>query len=296
MNQSVFSSSKVQKKSEFVGSLRHTFEIMEGKSKMSSAENAIEIENLIVSYHHKPVLWDIQLSLPAGQIIGIIGPNGSGKTTLLKSIMGLLPLDSGTVRFFGKPIKEVRGRLSYVPQRESVDWDFPANVRDVVLMGRYRKDNLFKRLSKEDHRIANEAIEKVGLTDLAKRQIAQLSGGQQQRVFIARALAQQADIYLMDEPFVGVDAATEDAILKLLAEMRDEGKTVIIVHHDLQTAYSTFDWVVLLRTRLIASGPKSEVFTAKNLQNAYGGKLSILSRLGDILSEEEIELGEKEPS
>lgn len=258
----------------------------------TSNEPVIQVQNLTVSYHHKPVLWDVNFALPQGQIIGVIGPNGSGKTTLLKSIMGLLPVDTGEVRLFGLPLKKVRGRISYVPQRESVDWDFPANIEDVVLMGRYRKDNLFKPLNKRDKEIAKEAMEQVGLLDLAKRPIAQLSGGQQQRVFIARALAQQADLYLMDEPFVGVDAATEDAILKLLTKMRDEGKTVIIVNHDLQTAYSFFDSIVLLRTRLIAAGPKQEVFTTKNLQDAYGGRLSVLSRIGDLMEREELNINE----
>ena len=258
----------------------------------TSVEPVIQVQNLTVSYHHKPVLWDVNFALPQGQIIGVIGPNGSGKTTLLKSIMGLLPIDTGNVKLFGLPLKKVRGRISYVPQRESVDWDFPANIEDVVLMGRYRKDNLFKPLNKRDKEIAKEAMEQVGLLDLAKRPIAQLSGGQQQRVFIARALAQQADLYLMDEPFVGVDAATEDAILKLLTKMRDEGKTVIIVHHDLQTAYSFFDSIVLLRTRLIAAGPKQEVFTTKNLQDAYGGRLSVLSRIGDLMEREELNINE----
>ena len=253
-------------------------------------DTAIRVQNLTVSYQHKPVLWDIHFRLPKGQIIGVIGPNGSGKTTLLKSIMGLLPLDSGQIELFGQPIKKVRGRLSYVPQRESVDWDFPATIQDVVLMGRYRKDNLFRPLKKRDYEIAREAIDKVGLLDLSDQQISQLSGGQQQRVFIGRALAQQAELYLMDEPFVGVDAATEDAILKLLGEMRDQGKTVIIVHHDLQTAYSFFDSIVLLRTRLVACGPKKEVLTTRNLQDAYGGRLSVLSRIGELIEREEIDI------
>ncbi len=251
---------------------------------------AIRIKELTVSYQHKPVLWNINLKLPSSQIIGIIGPNGSGKTTLLKSIMGLLPLDSGHVDFFGEPLKNMRGKISYVPQRESVDWDFPATIYDVVLMGRYRSNNLFRRLKAADHAIAKEAIEKVGLSDLQNRHIGQLSGGQQQRVFLARALAQEADIYLMDEPFVGVDAATEDAILRILAEMRKQGKTLIIVHHDLQTAFQTFDWIVLLRTRLIANGPTKEVFTAENLQEAYGGRLSVLSRIGELMQKEELDL------
>ena len=168
-------------------------------------EKSIEVHNLTVSYHSKPVLWDVDFSLPTGKIVGIVGPNGSGKTTMLKTIMGLMKPDSGYTEIFGQPLDNVRERVSYVPQRESVDWDFPADVMDVVLMGRYRKNNLFRRISKEDKRIATEALEKVNLLEFAHRQISQLSGGQQQRVFIARSLAQQADIYLMDEPFVGVD-------------------------------------------------------------------------------------------
>lgn len=262
--------------------------------KESEQGPVVKVENLTVSYLHKPVLWDINFELPKGQITGVIGPNGSGKTTLLKSIMGLLPADSGKIELFGNPLKKVRSRISYVPQRESVDWDFPATIEDVVLMGRYRKENLFRRLKKEDHEIAREAMEQVGLLDLAKNPISELSGGQQQRVFLARALAQQADLYLMDEPFVGVDAATEDAILKLLSKMRDAGKSVIIVHHDLQTAYSFFDHIVLLRTRLIGAGPKNDVFTTQNLQDAYGGRLSVLSRIGDLIQKEELNIKKPE--
>ena len=254
-------------------------------------DKSIEVHNLTVSYHSKPVLWDVDFTLPKGKIIGIVGPNGSGKTTMLKTIMGLLDADSGYTQIFGQPLDKVRERVSYVPQRESVDWDFPADVMDVVLMGRYRKNNLFKRITKEDRRIATEALEKVNLLEFAHRQISQLSGGQQQRVFIARSLAQQADIYLMDEPFVGVDAATEDAILKLLRDMKNEGKTVVIVHHDLQTA---FDWIVLLNTRLVAAGPKEEVFTKELLQEAYGGRLTVLSKLGDIIGSTEFPLREPE--
>jgi manganese/zinc/iron transport system ATP- binding protein len=211
---------------------------------------------------------------------------------MLKTVMGLMKPDSGYTEIFGQPLDKVRERVSYVPQRESVDWDFPADVMDVVLMGRYRKNNLFKRITKEDRRIATEALEKVNLLEFADRQISQLSGGQQQRVFIARSLAQQAEIYLMDEPFVGVDAATEDAILKLLRDMKNEGKTVVIVHHDLQTANEYFDWIVLLNTRLVAAGPKEEVFTKELLQEAYGGRLTVLSKLGDLISDTEFPLRE----
>lgn len=257
-------------------------------------KTALEVHNLTVSYNRRPVLWDIDFSLPEGQLIGIIGPNGSGKTTLLKSVMGLVAPSSGYVRVFDRPLDEVRQRVSYVPQRESVDWDFPTDVQDVVLMGRYRRSNLLRRLGRRDREIAREALAKVGMSEFAGRQISQLSGGQQQRVFIARSLAQQADLYVMDEPFAGVDAASEDAILGLLADMKQQGKTVIIVHHDLQTASQFFDWIVLLNTRLVAAGPVSEVLTAGNLQAAYGGQLTILSRVADLVRERDFPLREKQ--
>lgn len=246
---------------------------------------SIETHNLTVSYNRRPVLWDVDFTLPEGRLIGIIGPNGSGKTTLLKSIMGLVPADSGYVKLFDRPLEEVRTRISYVPQRESVDWDFPVSVREVVQMGRYRRSNLLKRLSRQDKDIVRDALEKVGLQEFAGRQISQLSGGQQQRVFIARALAQQADMYLMDEPFAGVDAASEQAILSLLTEMRAAGKTVLMVHHDLQTVRQYFDWIVLLNTRLIACGPVETAFTEDNLRQAYGGQLTILSKVADLVKE-----------
>ena len=257
-------------------------------------QTALEVHNLTVSYNRRPVLWDIDFSLPEGHLIGIIGPNGSGKTTLLKSIMGLVPPASGYVRLFDRPLGEVRARISYVPQRESVDWDFPTTVMDVVRMGRYRRSNLLRRLSRQDKDIAAAALEKVGMETFAGRQISQLSGGQQQRVFIARWLAQQADLYLMDEPFAGVDAASEEAILQLLSTMKKEGKTVIIVHHDLQTASQFFDWIVLLNTRLVAAGPVTEVLTTTNLQEAYGGQLTILSKVADIVQERDFPLREKQ--
>lgn len=255
---------------------------------------SIEVHNLTVAYNRKPVLWDIDFRLPEGKLVGIIGPNGSGKTTLLKSVMNLVPASSGYVRIFDRKLDEVRNRISYVPQRESVDWDFPASVMDVVMMGRYRRDNIFRRLGKKDRSLAKEALEKVNMLEYARRQISQLSGGQQQRVFIARSLAQEADLYLMDEPFAGVDAATEASILDLLQSMKQAGKTVVVVHHDLQTASEYFDWIVLLNTRLIAAGPLEEVFTGELLQEAYGGKLTILSRIRDLIQEKNFPLREKD--
>ncbi|SFT52318.1 manganese/zinc/iron transport system ATP-binding protein [Lishizhenia tianjinensis] len=254
---------------------------------------SLEAHNLTVAYDKVPVLWDIDFELPTGKIIGIIGPNGSGKTTLLKTIMGLIKPASGYVKVFEQDLDEVRQRVAYVPQRESVDWDFPASVQDVVEMGRYRKNSLFRRLTQTDKEIVANAIEKVKLTAFKDRQISQLSGGQQQRVFIARALAQGADIFFMDEPFVGVDATTETAILDLLTTMRDEGKTVVIVHHDLQTVSGYFDHLVLLNTRVIACGPTAEVLTQENLSNAYGGQLTLLSKIQSIIKEKEFPIREK---
>ncbi len=254
---------------------------------------AIEAHNLTASYDKQPVLWDVDFKIPEGNIVGILGPNGSGKTTLLKAAMGILPVDSGFVKMFDKTLAEVRDRVSYVPQRQSVDWDFPATVMDVALMGRYKKGRLFGRLSNLDKTIASDALKRVGMYEYKTRQISALSGGQQQRVFIARSLAQQADIYLMDEPFVGIDASSEEAIVRLLKEMRDEGKTVVIVHHDLHTALDFFDWVVMLNTRLVASGPLAETLTEDNLRKTYGGKLTLLSQIADLVREKEFPIREK---
>lgn len=249
---------------------------------------ALEVHDLTVTYHRKPVLWNIDLTLPKGKLIGIVGPNGAGKSTLIKACMGLLPLASGFVEIFEKPLTEIRSRVSYVPQRESVDWDFPASVYDVVAMGRYGKRGLFKRLRPADKDIIESSIRKVGLESFKNRQISQLSGGQQQRVFLARALAQEADLYFMDEPFAGVDAATERAILDLLQEMSAAGKTVVVVHHDLQTVENFFDWVILLNLRLVASGPINEVFTPEMLQQTYGGRLTVLSEVSDLIRRKDL--------
>ncbi len=248
--------------------------------------DALEVHDLTVSYDNKPVLWDIDFTLPQGEMIGILGPNGSGKTTLLKAIMDLIEKDSGQVTLFNRQLDKVRHKISYVPQRESIDWDFPASVYDVALMGRYGKRGLFKSFSKEDHRVTMKSLEKVGLNGYKNRQISQLSGGQQQRVFLARALAQEAELYIMDEPFAGVDAATENAIVELLKGMKQESKTLIVVHHDLQSVITYFDWLVLLNKRLVAAGPASGVFTRENLEAAYGGQLDILSKITNQIKKE----------
>lgn len=246
---------------------------------------AIEVHDLTVSYQRKPALWGVDFSLPAATMTGIIGPNGAGKSTLLKAMMGLIPVDSGYTRIMGHAIEEWRDRVAYVPQRGSVDWDFPASVLDVVLMGRFKKRGLFKRITPADREFALHCLEKVGMQEFRKRQISQLSGGQQQRVFIARALAQQADVYMLDEPFAGIDATTEQTIFDLLCTMRTEGKTITVVHHDLESAYRYFDWIILLNTQLVASGPKEEIFKPEYLRKTYGGKLNILSSVGELLAE-----------
>jgi manganese/zinc/iron transport system ATP- binding protein len=251
-----------------------------------SAPPPLEVHDLTVAYHTKPVLWDVDVTIPEGKLVAIVGPNGAGKSTLLKTALGLVPASSGFVRIFGRPAREARNSYAYVPQRESVDWDFPARVRDVVLMGRYGGLGWLRRPKREDREAADRAIERVGLTGLADRQISLLSGGQQQRTFLARALAQDAPLYLMDEPFAGVDAPTERAILGLLQDLRDRGRTVVCVHHDLQTVPDYFDWVCLLNLRLVASGPVEETFTPDNLQRTFGGRLSILEKAATSLLEE----------
>lgn len=239
--------------------------------------NALEVRDLTVAYREKPVLWDIDLTVPAGVLMAIVGPNGAGKTTLIKSILSLLKPAAGQVDIFGKPYARQRSLVGYVPQRGSVDWDFPTSVLDVVMMGRYGALGWIKRPGKQDKEMALEALGKVAMQDFASRQISQLSGGQQQRVFLARALVQQADLYFMDEPFQGVDAKTERAIIGILKDLRSAGKTVVVVHHDLQTVPEYFDWVTLLNVRCIASGEVGEVFTEQNLRLAYGGRVAFKS-------------------
>ncbi len=238
---------------------------------------------MTVAYHRRPVLWDISLTVPEGSLVGIVGPNGAGKSTLIKAALGLIPLASGRVRFYGEPYARQRPRVGYVPQRESVDWDFPVTVEDVVLMGTYGRLGWIRRPGSSERDLTRQCLEQVGLADFRNRQIRQLSGGQQQRVFLARALAQDAKIYFMDEPFAGVDAATEAAILALLQSLRDGGKTVIVVHHDLPTVRKYFDHVILVNMRLIAVGPIDTTFTNENLQKTYGGRLTILDQAAEAV-------------
>ncbi len=257
---------------------------------MSTATAAppVEIHDMTVAYQRKPVLWDIDLTVSEGKLVGIVGPNGAGKSTLIKAALGLVPLVSGKVEFYGKAYRQQRHLVGYVPQRESVDWDFPVSALDVVLMGTYGRLGWVRRPGRRERSDAAECLDRVGMADYAGRQIRQLSGGQQQRVFLARALAQDALIYFMDEPFVGVDAATEQAIVRLLHSLRERGKTVMVVHHDLQTVPDYFDHVILLNMRLVASGPTETTFTTENLQKTYGGRLTILDEAAEA-----VRLGER---
>ncbi len=242
------------------------------------APPAVEVTDLTVAYRDRPALWDVDLEVPAGKLMAVMGPNGAGKTTLIKAILGLVGTAAGRVLIHGRPYAEQRRLVGYVPQRGSVDWDFPTTVLDVTMMGRYGELGWLRRPGRRDRELARAALAKVGMDEFAGRQIAQLSGGQQQRVFLARALLQDAQVYFMDEPFQGVDARTERAIVDLLKELRTLGRTVIVVHHDLQTVTEYFDWITLLNVRRIASGPVAEAFTAENLRLAYGGRVEFLQR------------------
>lgn len=244
----------------------------------------LSVHDMTVAYRRKPVLWNVDLDLPGGALIGLVGPNGAGKSTFIKAALDLVPRVSGEVRVFGEPYAKVRRRVGYVPQRESVDWDFPVTVLDVVTMGRYAHAGWCRPVRRSDTDAAREALARVGLADFAHRQISQLSGGQQQRTFLARALVQDADLYLMDEPFAGVDAATERAIIELLRTLRSAGKTALVVHHDLQTVPGYFDHVVLLNLRIVAHGPTAAVFTPENLHKTYGGRLTLLDQAAQLVA------------
>lgn len=242
---------------------------------------AVEVEDLTVAYDARPVLWDIDLKIPQGQLMAVVGPNGAGKTTLIKAMLGLLKPVTGAVRFLdgSSNIRDLKNQIGYVPQSGSVDWDFPATVLDVVLMGCYGKLGWIRRPHKAGMELARQTLAKVGMQDYANRQISQLSGGQQQRVFLARALAQEAKVYFMDEPFKGVDAQTERAIIALLKDLKEQGKTVVVVHHDLQTVPDYFDWVTLINLRVVACGPVEEVFHEENLKKTYHNSAALLRRV-----------------
>lgn len=250
-----------------------------------SPESPLSIHDMTVAYDRRPVLWDIEYEAPTGgRLIAIVGPNGAGKSTLIKACLGLLPTASGLIEIYGEPYRKQRSIVGYVPQRETVDWDFPVSALDVVCMGRYGLIGWCRPVSRRHREAARECLAKVGLSGLESRQIRRLSGGQQQRVFLARALAQEAHLYFMDEPFAGVDAATERAIVDVLRDLRDSGRTVICVHHDLQNVPEYFDEVILLNMRVVASGPVRETFTEENLLKTYGGRLTLLDEAANALA------------
>ena len=249
-----------------------------------SADSPLSIHAMTVAYDRRPVLWDVDLDIPPGSLVGIVGPNGAGKSTLVKAAIDLVPTLSGRVRIFGKPFQRRRRMVGYVPQRESVDWEFPVTALDVACMGLYDRIGWCRPVNRAARERGMEALDRVGLADVAHRQISRLSGGQQQRTFLARALVQDAHLYLMDEPFAAVDAATEESIVELLRGLRATGRTAVVVHHDLQTVRRYFDQVLLLNTRVIAFGPTEEVFTPEHLQATYGGKLTLLEEASEALS------------
>ena len=240
----------------------------------------VELHDVTVAYGRRPVLWNVDLSIREPCLFGVIGPNGAGKSTLLKAVLGLVPLTGGSVQLFGQPLASVRGRVGYVPQRETVDWNFPVSVMDVVLMGTYSRLGWLRRPAAADRALARESLDRVGLGDLGDRQIGRLSGGQQQRVFLARALAQQADIYFLDEPMAGVDVRSQEQIFQVLAGLREQGKLVVVVHHDLRTVAAWFDAVALIDMRLVAAGPTADVLTPDNLRRTYSGTVDVLDQVG----------------
>jgi manganese/zinc/iron transport system ATP- binding protein len=252
------------------------------------ATSPLSIHDLTVAYNRKPVLWDIEYEAPDRQLIAIVGPNGAGKSTLLKAVLGLVPAASGLVEVYGRPVARQRRLIGYVPQRGSVDWDFPVSAEEVVAMGLYGRIGWLRPVARRHRATARACLDQVGMADYADRQISQLSGGQQQRVFLARALAQEARLYFMDEPFAGVDAATETAIVDVLRRLRSEGRTVIVVHHDLQSVPEYFDHVLLLNGRVIAAGPVAQAFTTQNLRRTYGGRLTLLEDAATALARERI--------
>ena len=240
---------------------------------------ALQIEDLTVAFNSRPALWDVDLEVPEGVLMAIVGPNGAGKTTLIRAALDLIPRAAGTVRIFGEPVARARRLTGYVPQRGSVDWDFPTTVQDVVMMGLYGRLGWLRRPGAAERQRTRQALEQIGIADLATRQISQLSGGQQQRTFLARALVQDAQLYFMDEPFAAVDAITERAIVTLLQELRGRGRTVVVVHHDLQTVPDYFDQVTLLNVEIIASGPTAAVYSEDNLRRTFGGRVAGIARV-----------------
>jgi len=244
----------------------------------------LSVHSLTVAYDHRPVLWDVEYDAPNASLVAIVGPNGAGKSTLMKAALALVPLAAGEVRFWGKPFKEVRDRVAYVPQRESVEWDFPISALDVVAMGTYRRLGWFRRVGAKERALSMRCLDRLGIADLGSRQISELSGGQQQRVFLARALAQDAELYLMDEPLTGVDAATEESIIRVLRDLRSQGRTVLAVHHDLSTVPAYFDHVLMINGRVVSAGTVQQAFTPETLRTTYAGRLTPMERAAHALS------------
>ena len=243
---------------------------------------SVSVKGLSVSYERKRVLSNIFLEIKTGEVIGVVGPNGAGKSTLFKAILGLIEINTGLIKIFGKDPEDIRKEVAYVPQKNDVDWSFPATVMDIVLMGRYPFKGVFQRISKEDKTIAEEALVEVGMEAFHDRQIGELSGGQQQRVFLARALCQNAQVFFLDEPFVGVDILTEEKIIFILKKLAAQGKSLLVVHHDLSSVHDYFDEVILLNQRLIAYGPTETTFNDENIKRTYGGQLPVLHKMGEI--------------
>lgn len=280
---SLFSGREADDKTDSSGSRPGVAGVVPADGREHPSDSPLSIHDMTVAYHRRPVLWDVDYDAPAGRLIAVVGPNGAGKSTLIKACLDLVPRASGRVRFFGTTLGRSRLRVGYVPQRESVDWDFPVSALDVVTMGLYGRIGPLRPVGRRHREQAREALDALGMADFADRQISRLSGGQQQRVFLARALVQEAELYLMDEPLTGVDAATEQAIIELLRRLRDQGRTVLVVHHDLPTVASYFDEVVLLNMRIVAAGPVEQVFTPENLQKTYGGRLTLLDEAAQAL-------------
>ncbi len=252
----------------------HVSLIDEAEEAPAFEQSPFAVREMTVSYGATPAVFSVDMTARSGAMTAIVGPNGAGKSTLLKAALGIVKPLSGQTRIFGHSVAKVRDKIAYVPQRASVDWDFPTRVIDVVLMGLYPRLGLLGRLRGAHKSQAMKSLDRVGMADFAQRQIGQLSGGQQQRVFLARALAQDAEVFLLDEPFAGVDAATEKAIISVLKDLRDAGKSIIAVHHDLATVAEYFDDVFLLNRRAVAEGSVETTFTDANLALAYGGRLA----------------------
>ncbi len=248
-------------------------------------ENTVlQIKDLTVAYQNNVVLQNVNLSIPSGNLVGIIGPNGAGKSTLLNAIMHLIPKIEGEVKIKGESLKTIRKQVAFIPQRDSVDWNFPISVLDLVLMGRYVKLPWYKKITDLDKQQALNCLEKVNMLNFADKHISELSGGEKQRIFIARALAQEAEVYFFDEPLVGIDATSEKEIMEILNQMKMEGKSIFVVHHDLQSSVEYFDWVIFINRKIVASGPISSVFSLQNLQNTYGEAFSVLSKINQLVN------------